>query len=127
MNLLESVLLNEGFRERPYQDTKGVWTIGHGLTYITKQESQEIVIKRLLEIRRELYPKIFLLSPVRQDIIVEMAYQMGMAGIYKFKNMWEAIDRRDINGAAKEMLDSQWARSDSPARAHEMAECFLVG
>lgn len=127
MNLLESVLLHEGFRERPYQDTKGVWTIGHGLTYITKQESQEIVIKRLLEIRRELYPKMFLLTPVQQDILVEMAYQMGMTGIYKFRNMWAAIDRRDIKGAVNEMLDSRWARSDSPARAKDMADRFLVG
>jgi len=33
--LLERILEHEGFSEKPYLDTVGVWTIGHGLTFIT--------------------------------------------------------------------------------------------
>ena len=49
MNLLERVLTHEGFEARPYQDHLGNWTFGHGLTFITKDESQYIVDKRLAD------------------------------------------------------------------------------
>ena len=38
-SLIERMALNEGFRSKPYQCSENVWTIGHGLTWITEEES----------------------------------------------------------------------------------------
>ena len=41
--LIERIGVNEGFRSKPYQCSEGVWTIGHGLTWITEEESLSIL------------------------------------------------------------------------------------
>lgn len=125
--LLNSVKENEGFRSKPYQDTKGIWTIGHGLTYITEEESARIVIGRLERLGRDLQYKTLGMSEARENIIVEMAYQMGLGGVMAFHKMWEAIDCGNYDAAADEMLDSKWAKRDSPNRAKRMAAAFREG
>lgn len=125
--LLNSVKENEGFRSKPYQDTKGIWTIGHGLTYITEEESTRIVIGRLERLGRDLQHKTLGMSGSRGNIIVEMAYQMGLGGVMAFHKMWEAINCGDYDAAADEMLDSKWAKKDSPNRAKRMAAAFREG
>jgi len=39
-----------------------------------------------------------------------MAYNLGIAGLNKFRKMWAAIDVADYATAAEEMLDSKWAK-----------------
>ena len=52
----------------------------------------------------------------RRAVLLSMAYQMGVDGLMKFKNMWAAINRQDWDDAADQMLDSKWARQ-TPERA----------
>jgi len=125
MNIYESIEQHEGHREKPYLDTKGIPTFGIGLTYITLEESRAVVKMRVDYIISRIGNKIKNLSPVQQDVLIEMAYQLGITGLFKFKKMWVAISRHDYQEAAREMLDSQWARSDSPGRAKELADRFL--
>jgi len=122
--LLESVLHHEGFKSKPYQDTLGVWTFGHGLTYITEDESRAIVERRLKDNEDYLdhnipvwykYPE-----PVK-DILIEMAYQMGAYGLLHFKMMLSYIDAKDYKQAAIEGLDSAWAKQ-TPNRAKELMD-----
>jgi hypothetical protein len=56
-----------------------------------------------------------------QSILTEMVFQMGFRGVRKFKNMRIALEAEDYLGAYHEMLDSKWAREDSPGRAEELA------
>ena len=64
---------------------------------------------------------------VVKTVLVCMAYQMGTRGLYKFRNMWASIGQQDYDSAAVHMLDSKWARSDSPSRALRMAEMMANG
>ena len=50
-----------------------------------------------------------------------MAYQLGKSGLGKFNNFITALNDYDYSGAIKEMLDSKWAKKDSPERAKELA------
>lgn len=125
MNILKRIELHEGYKSKPYQDSKKVWTIGIGFTYLTLEESRVILAMRVGSIKTQISNRIKSLSKVRQDILVEMAFQMGIKGLYNFKRMWSAIDSNDFKTAYKEMLDSQWAKTDSPNRAKEMAKQFL--
>ena len=136
MNVLKIIAFEEGFMPKPYLCSEGFVTIGLG-TKLHKSKgmnpedfpirvsrrmaeewlSTEVDIKhRKLETseRRNVYDS---LSHDRRSIIISMAYQMGTAGVLGFSRMWGHIARGDYFLAAIEMLDSKWARDQSPERA----------
>ena len=43
-------------------------------------------------------------------IIANMAFNLGLTRLVKFKKMFAAINKEDYNTAAKEGLDSRWAK-----------------
>jgi lysozyme len=60
------------------------------------------------------------LSEPRQAVLIGMAFQMGIGGLLKFKRTLGSVEDGQYGEAAKEMLDSTWAKQ-TPARAHRMA------
>ena len=52
---------------------------------------------------------------------------MGAEGLLGFRRMLTALAVGNYHGAAKEMLDSKWARSDSPSRAERLAKIMREG
>jgi lysozyme len=48
-------------------------------------------------------------SDLRQDVLANMTYNMGIGKLEGFHNMLAACQRRDYETAADEMLDSAWA------------------
>lgn len=48
------------------------------------------------------------LSEFQQAIIIDLAYNIGVAGVLKFKNMIKAIKQRNYGIAGTEMLDSKY-------------------
>ena len=110
MTLSEQLELDEGFRPKPYQCTEGVWTFGHGFTYLTIEESRTVLRLKIDKLRADLHHDIKHLSPARQDVIINMAYNLGLGGLFGFKMMWAALYRGDYDTAADEMLNSRWAR-----------------
>jgi lysozyme len=130
MTVVDSIVKHEGFRETPYPDplTGGApWTFGHGLTYITQEESRLIVERRVREISTRLQANkpffVDLPAPVR-NVLIEMAFQLGLKGVLNFSRMWGALKRHDYVAAADEMLDSRWAEQ-TPSRAEALAK--IVG
>lgn len=67
------------------------------------------------------------LGETRRAVILSMVFQNGGAGLRKYKKFIAAVKARDFQEAAKEMLDSKWAREDSPARAQRAAEAMRLG
>lgn len=67
------------------------------------------------------------LGETRRAIILAMVFQSGGAGLRKYKKFIAAVKARDFEEAAKEMLDSKWAREDSPARAQRAADAMRTG
>lgn len=73
-----------------------------------------------------IYPWWLALSPVRQFIVVDMCFNMGVSGMLGFPHMIAALFHGDYPAAAKEMLNSHWA-VQLPARARRLAEAMRVG
>ncbi len=118
-SLLEKVLRHEGFREKVYYDSEGIATIGHGLTYLTEEESEEIVRIRLENLRARLlsaHPIPFEVV----DVMAEMCFQLGWNGCHNFKRMWAALETKNYEQAANEMLDSKWHKQ-TKGRCEELA------
>jgi len=68
-----------------------------------------------------------LLDSIRQQVIFCMVFQMGVTKVAGFHQMCLALGRGDYLRASIEMLDSDWAREDSPARANRMALIMKTG
>ena len=122
--LIERIGVNEGFRSKPYQCSEGVWTIGHGLTWITEEESLSILSGRISQLHLKLLDDLDWyegMPPEIKGVIIEMCFQMGFAGFCKFKKA--IAHMKDINwkDAATEMLDSKWAKQ-TPSRANRLAD-----
>ena len=66
------------------------------------------------------------LSPLRQENLFSMRYQMGPAGLRAFRMMWDAIENDDFVEASNQMLDSLWAKEQSPERAGRISKTFRL-
>lgn len=128
---------DEGFVPHGYLDSNKFLTIGPGILIdarrgggITAEEGMYLLRNRVYRIHNlclAVFPWLTDLSDARQQVIVCMAYQLGVGGVARFKKMIAAIERADFTAASAEMLDSNWARSDSPARARRMANMMERG
>lgn len=56
------------------------------------------------------WPWFATLDEARQAVFVSMVFNMGMAGVLKFKEMLAAVERQDYAAAKVAGLDSLWAK-----------------
>ena len=61
------------------------------------------------------------INPVGFGCVINMAFQLGLPRLSKFKKFKEALENQDYVSASAEMLDSRWAKQ-TPNRANELAE-----
>ena len=113
MKLLELIKNHEGLRLTPYHCTANKLTIGYGINLdagITEEEAEYLLKNRVHQITVKLQELPFWmdLSGVRRAIMTDMAYNLGITGLYKFKRMLAAIKAEDFEAAAEEMEDSSW-------------------
>ena len=134
--LLMRVETEEGFRPTPYQDTLGNWTQGYGheLQHDTGEEwtrdyARGVLIADLMNahgLARHIVGETFdSLSPVRQDVLVDMGFQLG-GRLASFSDMLSAIRRGDWHAAASAMKASVWRR-ETPARVDALAMMMETG
>ena len=122
--LIERIGVNEGFRSKPYKCSEGVLTIGHGLTWLTEEESLHILAGRISQLHLKLGDKLDWyddIPPEIQGVVIEMCYQIGFTGFTKFKRAIAHIENREWRLASDEMLDSLWAKQ-TPNRAKRLAD-----
>ena len=115
----------------PYKDSKGLLTVGYGLNLTVPQPeavwaaalaAAVSAVEQDLQ-RFDWYQK---LDPVRQSVILDMAYNMGIGSLLHFPHMLAAIAKGDWQTAHDEMLDSQYAR-DVGNRAVVLSQILLTG
>jgi GH24 family phage-related lysozyme (muramidase) len=88
------------------------------------REAFEADISVVLKDCEILYPDFYELQEEAQHIIANMCFQLGRPRLSKFKMMKAAVDARDFKEAAKQMLDSRWAKQ-TPNRAERLANRML--
>ena len=152
--LIEKLIAHEGLRLEVYQDTLGINTIGIGrnlddrgiskdeldwMDYptiehvfsdgITEADAMYLAQNDVQIVEEELlraHPCVEDLDAVRQLVLVDMAFNMGVPRLCKFKLMWNAIHEGNFEAAAKEMLDSRWA-TQVKGRATKLANAMHNG
>ena len=129
MALVDDIKKHEGFSPVVYQCTAGYDTIGYGqrVKYlkVTQEQAEEWLLEELQNLKYILADKYdwFLPAPQEaQDIVMNMNYQLGVSAFSKFKKTIKYIKVKDYKSASTEMLDSKWARDDTPRRAKELSD-----
>ena len=125
MDILEWTKSKESFDGMPYRDAGGL-SVGYGTHLpITKREGDVLCSMRLQDKADELDNALMgwrNAPPVIQFVLQAMAYQMGTDGVMEFHDMIHAYHRGDWRRFQAEMLNSEWARVQTPDRAMELAK-----
>ena len=97
---------------------------------LKKTTARALLTNRLKDIDKRLnreFEFYKLIDETRQGVLIEMAYQLGWSGLMDFKKMIKALQEQDYEKASIEMLDSKWAKRDTPKRAEKLAEIMRSG
>ena len=130
--VVDATKSEEGFRSKPYRDSENVLTIGWGTNIeqgIDHTEADFLLRHRLTLAWRDcirLFPWFASLNNARKAVILQMAYQLGVTGVFTFRKMRAALERGDFDTAAAEMLDSDW-HTQTPARAVRLSRIMRSG
>jgi len=133
---IEQIKRHEGLVLHAYKDSLGFLTIGYGRLIdkakhggISEAEAEYLLqndVSIVLAALHKNIPFFDNLCVQRQAVLVNMAFQMGISGVQKFKKTLSLVEVGDYNGAADNMLKSLWAKQ-TPNRAAEMAEQMRTG
>lgn len=130
--LRSQLVLHEGQRLELYTDTNGLATIGVGHCLAVHGISQAVCDRMLDEDMGRAFdgvkklPWFGSLSEVRQRVILDMVFNLGLAGLSKFTHMIAAIVAGEYVQAASHMRDSLWARQVGH-RADRLAQMMATG
>lgn len=130
----ESMLIrHEGLKLFPYECTAGKLTIGVGRNIedmgITEDEAIYLLRNDVARFAAELAqakPIVKSLDDVRYYVLLNMAFNLGINRLLKFKKMWEAIEDQRYVDASLEMQDSRWCEQVG-GRCSELAELMENG
>lgn len=149
--LVKQLKRHEGFRSNYYLCTKKKTTIGYGRNVddnpfsqceldllgrsvfdeepLTKEEAEILLLNDIQKVQFAIKPHLpwSELNEARRAVCVNMAFNLGVAGFFGFKNMIAAMFAGNHEQVVFEMLDSKYARDDVPERANELAEQWLKG
>ena len=162
--LRQLLIEEEGLDCEAYKDSEGIWTIaiGHNLEVdqtpeeleilglddeledwegftITEEQAFQLFDLDVEEAVNDLYPAftdedLSKLNDTRYAVIVSMVFQMGGAGVRKFKNFVQAVKTEDWDTAALEMIyanpktkrHSKWY-TQTPERCQRAADAMRRG
>jgi len=148
--LISELERDEGVRLSPYRCTAGFLTTGVGRNLdtnkltaeelafvghdcrkkpITKEQSDYLLKNDIEKICSELLkflPWWAYLGDVRKRVLVNMAFNLGIAGLLKFTNTLALIRSGSYAQAASEMVKSKWAKQVGK-RADRLANMMKTG
>jgi len=153
-HFLDKLIEHEGLVLTVYKDSLGIDTIGIGrnlkdrgisreeLDYldipnmevvyehgISEADARYLALNDIAIVENELcrvHPCVEELDGVRQLVLMDMAFNMGVPRLCKFKKMWNAIHEENFEAASLEMMDSKWARQVG-RRAKKLSDAMKTG
>ncbi len=137
---------HEGFRQKVYLCSAGKRTVGYGYNLdanplkilgtqirfiethgVTKAYAENLLDNMLHNIQYDLMRKLPWLIELeindndRYAVLVNMAYNLGIDGLLKFKNTLEHVKNKRFVEASEQMLKSKWAKQVGN-RAKELSD-----
>lgn len=117
----EQLLVDEGLRLKPYRCTAGKLTIGVGRNLedkgISAAEALGLLDNDIDEFWKDLtssLPWVITAPEAVQEVLLNMAFNLGVPGLLKFKETLRLLQSGGYSLAAQAMLDSKWAKQVGP-------------
>jgi len=115
--LMAQLNLDEGRRKRIYTDTKGKVTAGVGRNLTDRDFSEDEIdlmlqndVRIVIQSLDKAYPWWKGLTEERQQVVANMAFNLGLPKFSAFKKFLAALQSGRWEMAADEMENSLWAR-----------------
>lgn len=133
--LSKQLEIDEGRRRRIYLDNANPprWTGGVGRNLSDRGFSDDEIdlmlkndIDEAVRIAKGLIPAYDQLDDVRQEVVCNMAFNLGIVRLGGFKRFLAAVNRHDYQSAATEMQDSAWY-TQVGARAKRLVQAMREG
>ena len=138
MSLLENIKAHEGFRREIYKDSVGKPTVGYGFLVaalspdelklngdkvepISKEVAEKILNLKVAKLQKRVFQCLpWLQSKPQnvQDTLIEMAYQLGLAGLMGFHHTLSCIEAGDYAQATRNLRASLLYRQ-TPRRVED--------
>mgnify|MGYP003145187785 CR=1 FL=1 len=118
MNVIDLIKFHEGYKQHVYLCSENVATIGYGHVVancgpgLSKTQAERILLEDLQECYEDLERDCVYVrqNDVRKAVLLDMRFNLGYAGLKRFKKFRAALIVDNFELAANEMLDSRWAR-----------------
>ena len=132
--LIRQLVLEEGFRLKPYTDTVGKLTIGVGRNLtdvgISELEARAMLLNDIYKVREQLdieLPWWRGQSPVRQMAMIDLCFNMGINALLGFHNGLSAWANANYAEAARSFRDSKWATQVQLSRVNRVTREIEMG
>lgn len=143
MALADDLMLREGFRSLPYQDTKRYWTIGYGhklsdntaLTYAealnladgawSQAKAYGVLLDDIQIAKTALFKQLPWTNAQPsnvQDVLIELVFNMGLGNLLGFHQMLWALEKGNYTAARNELRNSQWHLDVGDIRCNALCE-----
>jgi lysozyme len=131
--LVTQLTTDEDKRHKPYRDTVGKLTIGVGRNLddrgLSDDEIAYLLANDIKIVEKELDREIPWwrgLNDARQNVLANMAFNMGVPSLLAFKNTLLSMRNGSYNQAADGMMSSKWATQVGD-RAKRLARQMQTG
>lgn len=137
--LQKELTRDEGIRFSPYKDTKDIMTVGIGhnlqsspISYsypLTQDQVNQIFASDVQNVIKDLNANIpwwSSLDEVRQRVLANMTFNLGINGLLAFKNTLNFIKCGNYVAAAEGMKNSKWYNQVG-ARADRLCQAMRTG
>jgi lysozyme len=132
---------------QPYRCPAGKWSVGwghnleaHGIPGdlvapllsgkgISDEQAEQLLYADATQAQRDaasLLPNWLLIDSVRQNVVSNMAFNMGRSVLSTFHLFLSALDKRNYNEATFQMKDSKWY-TQTGHRSKRLAQEMLTG
>ncbi len=134
--LRAQLIIDEGRVLHAYKDSLGFWTIGVGRLIdetkgggITEEESDFLLLNDINKVHNQLTANVDFykdLDDVRQQVLCNMAFNLGIGGLLEFKNTLHYIKTGNWIAASQNMKQSLWYKQVG-IRAERLAYAMQYG
>lgn len=131
--LVQELERDEGLRLKPYADSKGIETIGIGRNLrdvgLTREEAYHLLandIERAVEDLDQFLSWWRRLDCVRQRVLMNWCFNMGIARMMTFKPTLDLIQAGRYAMASEHMLASLWDHQ-APERVRRLSDIMRTG
>ena len=129
--LKNTLIRHEGLKLKPYRCSENKLTIGIGHNIgdngITEEEAFFIFRNDIAVCEKQLrkFPWFGNLSDVRQEVLVNLCFNIGYPSFLNFKRMIWNLEKEDYSGAGNEMKNSKWFNQVG-VRAEQLVKAMIT-